>query len=125
MQEVRRLEDAASRNEEELGNLAPAGLSSTENRGIRYIIRGIRYIIIIRGLQTDVVYYGAQSRQRAKLFSSRRNWDSPTQPLTRRRVSSPPGSGGEGHTRWESPNSDELGYIHCGTLYIYVLYDHG
>ncbi len=36
VQEVRRLEDAASRNEEELGNLAPAGLSSTENRGIRY-----------------------------------------------------------------------------------------
>ncbi len=40
VQEVRRLEDAASRNEEELGNLAPAGLSSTENRGIRYIIKG-------------------------------------------------------------------------------------
>ncbi len=55
VQEVRRLEDAASRNEEELGNLAP-GLSSTENRGIRYIIRGIRYIIrgiryIIRGIR--------------------------------------------------------------------------
>ncbi len=48
---MRRLEDAASRNEEELGNLAPAGLSSTENRGIRYII-------IIRGLQRDVVYHG-------------------------------------------------------------------
>ncbi len=48
-------------------------------------------------------------------FSSRRNWDS----------SSPPPFWGEGHTRWrergwESPMF-QRGYIHCGTLYIYVL----
>ena len=36
VQEVRRLEDAANKNEEELLNLSPG--SSPENRGIRYII---------------------------------------------------------------------------------------
>jgi hypothetical protein len=51
----------------------------------------------------------AQSRQSAKLFSSRRNWDSPNP--------SPENAPslwfrGKGHTRWrergwESPNSDE------------------
>ncbi len=48
------------------------------------------------------------------------------QPLTSRRVyPPPPGSGGEGHTRWrergwESPNADEGTYT-VVLLYIYVL----
>jgi hypothetical protein len=61
-----------------------------------------------------------QSRQSAKLFSSRRNWDSPNP--------SPFGSGGERHTRWrergwESPNSDEETYtvVLCKYMYFVVI----
>ncbi len=88
-----------------------------------------------------VSYITAQSRQSAKFFSSRRNWDFPN-PSTAGECAPPPpvlgggayslawegvgrvpiptrGHPGRGHTRWrergwESPNSDErtpLGYI--------------
>jgi hypothetical protein len=59
-------------------------------------------------------------------FSSRRNLDfGLSQPLTRRRVGPPFGSGGKGHTRWrergwESGSQFLRGDIHCGTLYMYV-----
>jgi hypothetical protein len=81
----------------------------------------------------------AQSRQSAKRFSSRWNWDSPTSlpageaflqslelglphPFTRRRVCPPPFGPGGGHTRlrlkgWGSPNSNEVTYT--VVLYIY------
>ncbi len=53
-----------------------------------------------------------QSRPSAKLFSSRRNWDSPNPSPAGECAPPPSGSGGEGHTRWrergwESPNSNE------------------
>jgi hypothetical protein len=77
----------------------------------------------------------AQIRQSAKLFLQSSELGLP-QPLTPRRVvPPPPGSGGEGHTRWrergwESPNCDEdtytvvlfiytyfvLAHVHCGPL---------
>ncbi len=55
--------------------------------------------------------FPAQSRQSAKLFSSRRNWDSPN-PSPAGECAPPPRVWGEGHTRWrernwECPNSDE------------------
>ena len=62
-----------------------------------------------------------QSRQSAKLFSSRRNWVSPT-PLAAGECALPPfGLGGE-HTRlrergWGSPNADEGTFT--VVLYIY------
>jgi hypothetical protein len=66
-----------------------------------------------------------QRRQSAELFLQSSDLG-PLQPLTRRRVGPPPpGSEGEGHTRWrergwESPSSDEWIYVHCGTLYICI-----
>ncbi len=66
-----------------------------------------------------------QSRQCAKLFSIRRNWDSPT-PLTRSRLyPPPPWFWAKGNTRWrergwESPNTEAGTY----TLYIFVLCEH-
>jgi hypothetical protein len=74
-----------------------------------------------------------QSRQSAKLFlQSSADWDSPTQPLTRRRVCPPPPPppprfwGGERHTHmrergWESPNFDEGTCTVHSSIYIYVL----
>ncbi len=57
-------------------------------------------------------YQIAQSRQSAKRFSSRWNWDSPT-PLAVGECAPPPTGGG--HTRlrlkgWGSPNSNEGTY---------------
>jgi hypothetical protein len=62
-----------------------------------------------------------QSRQSAKRFSSRWNWDSPT-PLAAGECSPPPFGLGGGHTRlrlkgWGSPNSNEGTYT--VVLYIY------
>ncbi len=55
-------------------------------------------------------------------FSSPRNWDSPN-PSPPGECARPPGSGGEGNTRWrergwESPNSDEGTYI----VVLFILY---
>ncbi len=55
-------------------------------------------------------------------FSSRRNRDS-HQPLTRRRVCPPPGSGGGAHSlAGEGVEGSQFqgGDIHCGTLYEYI-----
>ncbi len=65
--------------------------------------------------------YRAQSRQSAKRFSSRWNWDSPT-PLAAGECATPPMVRGGGHTRlrlkgWGSPNSNEGTYT--VVLYIY------
>ncbi len=62
-----------------------------------------------------------QSRQSAKRFSSRWNWDSPT-PLAAGECAPPPFGTGGGHTRWQlkgwgSPNSNERTYT--VVLYIY------
>ncbi len=62
-----------------------------------------------------------QSRQSAKRFSSRWNWDSPT-PLAAAECAPPPFGPGVGHTRlrpkgWGSPNSNEGTYT--VVLYIY------
>ncbi len=52
------------------------------------------------GGESGLIGRGAQSRQSAKLFSSRRNWDSPT-PSPAGECAPPPFcTGGEGHTRW-------------------------
>ncbi len=61
----------------------------------------------------------AQSRQSAKRFSSRWNWDSPT-PLAAGECAPPPfGPGGRAHSLkgWGSPNSNEGTYT--VVLYIY------
>ncbi len=63
----------------------------------------------------------AQSRQSAKRFSSRWNWDSPT-PLAAGECAPPPYGTGGGHTRlrlkgWGSPNSNEGTYT--VVLYMY------
>jgi hypothetical protein len=62
-----------------------------------------------------------QSRQSAKRFSSRWNWDSPT-PLAAGECAPTPFGPGGGHTRlrlkgWGSPNSNEGTYT--VVLYIY------
>ncbi len=115
VQEVRRLEDAASRNEEELGNLAP-GLSSTENRGIRYII-------IIRGLQTDVVYHGHRVGRVLRYSPIVRIVTHPT-PHSQASVL-PLVLGGGAHSLARDGLGEfkfRLGDIHCGTLYILYKY---
>jgi hypothetical protein len=64
-----------------------------------------------------------QSRQSAKLFSSRRNWDSPNPSLAGDCASPPFGSGGRGTLAGERGAGESQfrrGDIHCGTLYIYV-----
>ncbi len=85
-------------------------------------------------LYNSTVHNNPQSRQSAKLSSSRRNWDYPNPSHAGECAPTPPLVPGGGshqrrsmcHTRWrergwESPNSDEGTYVHCGTLYIYVL----
>jgi hypothetical protein len=64
------------------------------------------------------MYLYPQSRQSAKLFSSRRNWDSPN----------PQARGWKGHTHtlwrergWESPNSDEATYTVVLFIYTYFV----
>ncbi len=69
---------------------------------------------------------GAQSRQSAKLFSSRRDWDSPN-PSPAGECAPPPfWSRGKGHTRWrkrgwESPNSGEGTYTLVLCMYMYFV----
>ncbi len=68
-----------------------------------------------------------QSRQSAKLFSSRRNWDSPNPtPHPQASVHLPPSlvPGGGAHSQAREGVGEfqfRRGDIHCGTLYIYVL----
>jgi hypothetical protein len=67
----------------------------------------------------------AQSRQSAKLFLKSRNWDSPNpSPAGECAPSPPPVFGGGEHSLaregW-GESQFRRGYIHCGTLYIYVL----
>ncbi len=65
-----------------------------------------------------------QSRQSAKRFSSRWNWDSPF-PFSCRRVCPPPvGPGGRAHSlaaKGVGESQFQQGDIHCGALYIKVL----
>jgi hypothetical protein len=88
------------------------------------IIRERNFLLCTRLNRLDT----AQSKQSAKLFLKSSELELP-QPLTRRRGCQPPpphpgctlaGERGVGSC-WESPNSDEGTYVHCGTLYIYVL----
>ncbi len=79
----------------------------------------------------------SQSRQSAKLFSSRRNWDSPNPSPAGENATPPPlWFRGEGHTRWrvrgwESLNSDEGTYtlVLCQYMYfvmqLYTVYSEG
>jgi hypothetical protein len=67
----------------------------------------------------------AQSRQSAKRFSSRWNWDSPT-PLAAGECAPPPFGPGGGHTRlrlkgWGSPNFNKRTYTVVLYIYKYVL----
>ncbi len=67
----------------------------------------------------------SQSRQSAKRFSSRRNWDSPT-PLAAGKCAPPPFGTGGGHTGlrlkgWGSPNSNEGTFT--VVLYIYKYFE--
>jgi hypothetical protein len=63
----------------------------------------------------------AQSRQSAKRFSSRWNWDSPT-PLAAGEYAPPPfGMGGRAHSlaaKGVGESQFQRGDIHCGALYI-------
>ncbi len=63
----------------------------------------------------------AQSRQSAKRFSSRWNWDSPT-PLAAGECAPPPfGTGGRAHSlaaKGVGESKFQRGDIHCGALYI-------
>jgi hypothetical protein len=66
---------------------------------------------------------GSQSRQSAKLFSSRRNWDSPN-PSPAGECAPPlvPEGGAHSLEREGAGESQfQRGDVHCGTLYIYVL----
>jgi hypothetical protein len=68
----------------------------------------------------------AQSRQSAKRFSSRWNWDSPT-PVAAGECAPPPFGTGGGHTRlrlkgWGSPNSNEGTYTVVLYIYKYFVY---
>ncbi len=65
-----------------------------------------------------------QSRQSAKIFSSRQNWDSPT-PHPQARM--PPPVQGEGHSRWrervwKSPISDEGTYTVVLFIHVYTYF---
>ncbi len=80
-------------------------------------------IISSEHVSTDSTFFYLlpQSRQSAKRFSSRWNWDSPT-PLAAGEWAPPPFGTGGGHTRlrlkgWGSPNSNEGTYT--VVLYIY------
>jgi hypothetical protein len=78
-------------------------------------------MIKLRKLCKNNMQYAAQSRQSAKRFSSRWNWDSPT-PLAAGECAPPPFGTGGGHTRlrlkgWGSPNSNEGTFT--VVLYIY------
>ncbi len=68
-----------------------------------------------------------QSRQSAKLFSSRRNWDSPN-PSPAGECDPPPGFGGRGTLAgargvgtWEIPNSDDRTYTVVLFIYMYFV----
>ncbi len=85
--------------------------------------RDCNFLLRVNGYCTMYSVGTAQSRQSAKRFSSRWNWDSP-HPFSRRRVCPPPHPlvRGGGHTRlrlkgWGSPNSNEGTYT--VVLYIY------
>jgi hypothetical protein len=80
-------------------------------------------IIFVPFLDVPPLYWSlsSQSRQSAKRFSSRWNWDSPT-PLAAGECAPPPYGRGGGQTRlrlkgWGSPNSNEGTYT--VVLYIY------
>ncbi len=68
--------------------------------------------------------FQTQSRQSAKRFSSRWNWDSPT-PLAAGECAPPPcGPGGRAHSlaaKGVGESQFQRGDIHCGALYILVL----
>jgi hypothetical protein len=80
---------------------------------------------VSRGILLIQFWGGAQSRQSAKLFSSRRNWDSPS-PSPAGECAPPPfSSGGRGTLTAAREGVGESqfqrGDIHCGTLYMYVI----
>jgi hypothetical protein len=67
---------------------------------------------------------GAQSRQSAKLFSSRRNWDSPNPSPAGECAPPPSGSWGGAHLlarEGVGQSQFRRGDMLCGTIYIYVL----
>jgi hypothetical protein len=67
-------------------------------------------------------YQSSQSRQSAKLFSSRRNWDSPN-PSPAGECAPPPVLGGGAHSLAREGLGESQfrrGDIHTGTLHIYV-----
>ncbi len=86
------------------------------------MVKYLRISSYIRNWKPFLMYDSAQqSRQCAKRFSSRWNWDSPT-PLAAGECAPPPFGPGGGHTRlrlkgWGSPNSNEGTYT--VVLYIY------
>ncbi len=68
-----------------------------------------------------------QSRQSAKLFSSRRNWDSPNSSPAGEYARPPLVPGGGAHSlwlerRWKSPNSDEGTYTVTLCIYMYIMW---
>jgi hypothetical protein len=69
-----------------------------------------------------------QSRQSAKLFSCRRNWDSPNPSPAGECAPPPLWFWGEGHTRWrergwESPNSNVWTYTVVLYKFMYFVYE--
>ncbi len=69
------------------------------------------------------LWFKVQSRQSAKLFSSRRNWDSPTPSLPGECVPPPPlVGGGDSHSLAGEGVGAQIrqGDRHCCTLVIYV-----
>ncbi len=74
----------------------------------------------------DLVFY-FKSCKTTKLFSSRRNWDSPNPSPAGEYARPPLVPGGGAHSLWlergwESPNSDEGTYTEVLCIYVYVLY---
>ncbi len=99
--------------------------------------RMVSFLLLVHNTSTkpsrfrlQCTYSFTQSKQSAKLFSSRQNWDSfnpsLSHTLSRLQVCPPLWLRGEGHTCWregvwESPNSDEGTYIVVLFIYMYFV----
>ena len=81
----------------------------------------LRHSLLLNIARLLWIAFYPQSRQSAKRFSSRWNWDSPT-PLAAGECAPPPfGPGGRAHSlaaKGVGESQFQRGDIHCGALYI-------